>query len=237
MIDDFSRFRVFSFDCYGTLIDWETGILSALRPLLATHGKSLGDAALLELYGELEADAEAEHGQPFLNYHDVLQSVVRGFGERLGFNPSESEVKSLSASVPSWQPFPDTVEALRKLKTRYRLAIISNIDDVLFAASARKLQVNFDYVITAQQAQAYKPSLKIFHLAQQRIGLPPEQWLHAGQSVYHDVIPAKSLGLATVWVNRASRRHGIGAVRSAAGQPDLEVPDLKTLADWALASR
>ena len=236
MIDDFSQFRVFSFDCYGTLIDWETGILSALRPLLATHGKSLGDATLLELYGELEADAEAEQGQPFLNYHEVLQSVVRGFGERLGFNPSESEVKSLSASVSSWQPFPDTIEALRKLKTRYRLAIISNIDDVLFAASARKLQVEFDYVITAQQARAYKPSLKIFHLAQQRIGLPPEQWLHVGQSVYHDVIPAKSLGLATIWVNCASRRHGIGAVRSATGQPDLEVPDLKTLAELAQAT-
>lgn len=235
----FTRFRVLSFDCYGTLIDWETGILSALRPILDAHGKSLDDAALLELYGELEADAEAEHGQSFQNYHDVLRSVVVGVGERLGFAASENEASSLAASVPNWKPFPDTIEALQKLKTRYRLAVISNIDDALFAASARQLEVEFDYVITAQQSRAYKPSLKIFYLAQQRLGLPPEQWLHVGQSVYHDVIPAKSLGIATVWANRASRRHGIGAVRSASGQPDLEVPDLevpdlRTLADLAV---
>ena len=120
--------------------------------------------------------------------------------------------------------------ALGELKSRYRLAIISNVDDDLFAATARLLEVNFDHVISAEQAGAYKPSLKIFQLAQKRIGVPSAEWLHAGQSIYHDVIPARSLGIASVWVNRASARPGSGAAKAASGQPDLEVSDLKTLA-------
>ena len=103
------------------------------------------------------------------------------------------------------------------------------MDDDLFSATGRRLEVAFDEVITAQQAGAYKPSLKIFKLAQQRLGVTPVQWLHVGQSIYHDVIPAKSLGIATVWVNRPSPRPGAGAAKAASGDPDLEVPDLKTL--------
>ena len=224
---DFARFQVLTFDCYGTLIDWETGILSTLRPLVAAHGKTVSDFELLNLYSELES--EAERGE-FRTYREVLQSVVRGFGERLGFSPTESEVRSLPDSLASWPPFPDTVAALRELKRRYRLAIMSNVDDDLFAPTARRLDVAFDEVITAQQAGAYKPSLKIFQLAQRRLGVNAAQWLHVAQSVYHDVIPAKSLGIATVWVNRPSPRPGAGAAKAASGQPDLEVPDLKTLA-------
>jgi 2-haloacid dehalogenase len=224
---DFARFQVLTFDCYGTLIDWETGIFSTLRPLVAAHGKTVSDFELLNLYSELES--EAERGE-FRTYREVLQSVVRGFGERLGFNPTESEVRSLPDSLASWPPFPDTVAALRELKRRYRLAIMSNVDDDLFAPTARRLDVAFDEVITAQQAGAYKPSLKIFQLAQRRLGVDAAQWLHVGQSIYHDVIPAKSLGIATVWVNRPSPRPGAGAAKAASGQPDLEVPDLKTLA-------
>ncbi|HEX4424322.1 MAG TPA: HAD-IA family hydrolase, partial [Terriglobales bacterium] len=136
-------------------------------------------------------------------------------------------------SLASWQPFPDTVAALRKLKSRYQLGIISNVDDDLFASTAKKLEVKFDHVITAQQARAYKPSLKIFKLAQERIGVAPEQWLHVAQSVFHDIVPGKSLGITTVWVNRASSRPGAGAAKSASANPDLEVPDLQTLADFA----
>jgi 2-haloacid dehalogenase len=122
------------------------------------------------------------------------------------------------------------VAALQKLGTRYRLAIISNTDDDLFAASARHLQAEFDPVVTAEQARAYKPALAPFHLALQRLGLPREQVLHVGQSVYHDVVPAKSLGLATVLV----RRRGFGATRVVAEKPDVEVPDLRSLAALAL---
>ena len=223
---NFSQFQVLTFDCYGTLMDWETGIFSALRPVLAAHGKIISDFELLSLYSELES--EAERGE-FHRYREVLQSIVRGFGERLGFKPTESQIRSLPDSLASWPPFPDTVAALRNLKARYRLAIISNVDDDLFAATGRRLEVAFDEVITAQQAGAYKPSLKMFKLAQQRLGVTPAQWLHVGQSIYHDVIPAKSLGISTVWVNRPSPRPGAGAAKAASGEPDLEVPDLNTL--------
>jgi 2-haloacid dehalogenase len=224
---NFTQFQVLSFDCYGTLIDWETGIFSALGSILAAHGKSIADAELLKVYSELES--EAEQGE-FCSYREVLGSVVRGFGERLGFKPTEAQVRSLPDSLASWLPFPDTVAALQKLKARCQLTVISNVDDDLFAATARRLEVAFDHVITAQQARAYKPSLLIFNLAQQRIGVAPARWLHAAQSVYHDVIPARSMGIATVWVNRPSPRPGVGAAKAASGQPDLEVPDLKTLA-------
>jgi 2-haloacid dehalogenase len=227
---DFTRFKVLTFDCYGTLIDWETGIFSALRPILAAHEKKITDSTLLELYSELEL--KAERGE-FLRYRDVLQSVVRGFGERLGFSPTETEVRSLPESLPHWQPFPDTVEALRALKSRYRLAVISNVDDDLFASTAPKLGVAFDHVITAQQAGCYKPCMRMFNLAEERIAVRREQWLHVGQSIYHDVIPGQSLGIATVWVNRPSPRPGAGAAKAAAGKPDLEVPNLKSLADLA----
>ncbi|HUE53972.1 MAG TPA: haloacid dehalogenase type II [Terriglobales bacterium] len=231
---DFTRFQVLTFDCYGTLIDWETGIFGALRPILTAHGRTVTDAELLEFYSELELQAEQREYQ---SYREVLKSVVRGFGERLGFVPSESEVRSLPESLANWLPFPDTVAALRKLKSRYQLAITSNVDDDLFAVTARRLEVQFDHVITAQQARAYKPSLRVFKLAQERIGVQPTQWLHVAQSVYHDVVPAKSLGIATVWVNRPSPRPGAGAAKAASAQPDLEVHSLKALADLALPAK
>ena len=234
---DFTRFQVLTFDCYGTLIDWETGIFGALRPILTAHGRTVTDAELLEFYSELELQAEQGEQAEFRPYREVLQSVVRGFGERLGFVPSESEVRSLPESLANWLPFPDTVAALRKLKSRYQLAITSNVDDDLFAATARRLEVQLDHVITAQQARAYKPSLRVFKLAQERIGVQPTQWLHVAQSVYHDVVPAKSLGIATVWVNRPSPRPGAGAAKAASAQPDLEVHSLKALADLALPAK
>src|SRR5271170_7543097 len=182
---DFTRFKVLTFDCYGTMIDWESGIFSALRPILAAHKKPIADSELLQLYSELEASAE--QGE-FLRYRDVLQSVVRGFGGRFGFTPTAAEVRSLQESLANWQPFPDIVEALRKLKMRYQLAVISNIDDDLFAATTPKLEVAFHHVITAQQAGCYKPCRRIFQLAEEKTGVSRDQWLHVGQSIYHDVI-------------------------------------------------
>src|SRR5580698_4095452 len=224
---DFSRFELLTFDCYGTLINWEDGILACLHPILATHGKDIDDATILRLYGDFEARAEQGEYRP---YREVLQSVVRQFGEKLAFTPTSDEIRSLPESLPGWKPWPDTVNALRELRRRFRVAIISNIDDDLFADTRPQLEVEFDHVITAQQAGAYKPSLKIFELALSRIGVPAHRVLHAGQSVYHDVIPAQSLGLATVWVNRPSSRSGIGAVKAAEGHPDLQVSSLAELA-------
>ena len=127
-------------------------------------------------------------------------------------------------------PFPDTTDALRRLGERFRLAIISNVDDDLFAPSGERLQVDFKAVITSQQARSYKPSQRNFELAIGRIGLPRENILHVAQSLYHDIVPARAIGLATVWVNRVSLRRSLAATRLAIGQADLEVPDLETLA-------
>ena len=220
-------FSVLTFDCYGTMIDWESGIFSALHPVLKAHSQKISEVALLEMYADLEL--AAEQGE-YSKYWDVLESVVRGFGQRLGFKPTEAEVRSLPESVKTWQPFPDTVAALQKLKSRYQLAVISNIDDDLFTLTAPKLKVHFDHVITAAQARCYKPCTKIFRMAQERMGVSPGKWLHVGQSIYHDVIPVKSLGIATVWVNRPSPRAGAGATKAASGKPDLEVSSLDALA-------
>jgi 2-haloacid dehalogenase len=148
---DFTRYEILTFDCYGTLIDWESGILAALRRILSAHGKKLDDATLLHLYGDFEQ--RSEHGT-FQPYREVLKSVVRQFGEELKFAPTRTEEESLPESLPSWKPWPDTVAALHQLKTRFRLAILSNVDDDLFAATRPQLGVAFDEVITAQQAQA-----------------------------------------------------------------------------------
>lgn len=230
---DFPRFEVLTFDCYGTLIDWESGILPVLRSILAAHGKNVDDATLLQFYGDFEQRAE----NPYQPYRDVLASVVCQFGQQLGFTPTKEEEQSLPNSLAQWPPWPDTVAALRELKTRYRLAILSNVDDDLFAATRPKLGVEFDEVITAQQAKAYKPSLNIFELALDRIKAPKDRVLHIGQSIYHDVIPGQKLGLATVWVNRPSARPGVGAVKSANANPDLTVTSLADLAKAALGSK
>jgi 2-haloacid dehalogenase len=224
---DFNPFQILTFDCYGTLINWEEGILRCLHRILAAHGKDTDDATTLQLYGDFEAHAE---DGAYRRYRDVLQSVVQRFGEQLGFAPTEQEVKSLPESLPLWKPWPDTVSALSELQRRFRLAIVSNVDDDLFAATQPQLGVEFDQVITAEQAQAYKPSLKIFELALSRVGVPAHRVLHVGQSLYHDVLPAQSLGLATVWVKRPSARKGVGAVKAAEARPDLQVSSLAELA-------
>src|SRR5258708_17170329 len=204
---DFSRFTSISFDCYGTLIDWESGILPALRRVLGSHGKSqsLSDAAILELYGEFEAEAESG---PYQSYRDVLQSVVRAFADRFHFQASSAEIRSLHESVHAWLPFPDTVAALRELQNRYKLVVISNIDNDLFAETRKRLDVEFDAVITAEQARSYKPSLNNFQMALRTLALAPDRLLHSPQSIYHDGVPAPSLGISTAWVNRNSARAG-----------------------------
>jgi len=224
---DFRSFEILTFDCYGTLIDWETGILSVLRRILSVHGIKCNDAELLKIYGDFEQ--RAEEG-PYRPYREVLESVVGQFGTQFGFTATADERRSLPDSLPTWKPWPDTVSALRRLRTRFRLAILSNVDDDLFATTRPQLGVEFDEVITAQQAKAYKPSPKVFELALRRIKTPAQGVLHVGQSIYHDVIPAQALGLATVWVNRPSARPGVGAVKAADGKPDLTVSSLAELA-------
>jgi 2-haloacid dehalogenase len=227
---ELNQYKALTFDCYGTLIDWENGILGVLRPLLLTHNTNLDNEQILDIFAEFEA--EIEIGE-YIKYREVLQRVVQKFGERFGFEPTADELNSLADSIQHWLPFPDTVEALRTLKQKFRLIIISNVDDDLFAFSAKHLEVEFDEVITAEQAKSYKPAFNNFRLAIERIDLPLEQILHVAASVYHDIVTAKSLGLSTVWVNRRAEQ-GVSASLPAVTQPDLEVPDLKTLAALSL---
>jgi 2-haloacid dehalogenase len=224
---NFDNFEVLTFDCYGTLIDWETGIWDALGPILANHRIVTTAAQALELFGEFEPPAESGE---YREYKAVLRKVLEEIGARLGFTPTATELEHFGESVKDWPPFPDSTRALQALGTKYKLAIISNVDDDLFAFSARRLQVPFDFVVTAQQAQSYKPSLNNFRVALARIGRPPDKILHVAQSLFHDVAPAKELGLATVWVNRRLAKTGFGATPPATATPDLEVPDLQSLA-------
>jgi 2-haloacid dehalogenase len=225
---DVSRVTVLSFDCYGTLVDWESGILSALRPLLTPGDQRPPDQQLLELYGRFEREAQGQ--TPFVDYKMVLGDVARNLAEHLGLAVEPGGETFLADSVGNWPVFPDTVAALRALKSRFKLAIISNVDDALFAQSQEALQVPFDWVVTSQQVGSYKPSAANFHAAMRVMEVTPEQLVHVAQSVYHDIRPAAALGLRTVWVNRP----GAASTPAIDCQPDLEVPDLKTLAElWA----
>ncbi|HET6348938.1 MAG TPA: haloacid dehalogenase type II [Candidatus Krumholzibacteria bacterium] len=227
---DFRRFDVITFDCYGTLINWEAGILAALRPLREAASVRVSDDDLLEAYAALESALEAgEH----MRYREILRAVMRGLGQRFGVPADGFDADALADSLPNWPAFPDTIESLRRLKQTHRLAVISNTDDDLFAQTARVLQVPFDWAITAEQVGAYKPSHRNFEHAIATMGIARERILHAAQSRFHDIAPTRELGIASVWVNRRHDRTGEGATAPSAATPDLEVPDLKTLADLA----
>jgi 2-haloacid dehalogenase len=216
-----------TFDCYGTLIDWERGIADALGPILARHGRPLDEDDLLERYALIESALEAG---PYLPYREVLRRALDAFGNALGFAPTSDEREALGGSVADWPAFADSPDALAKLKTRYRLVILSNVDDDLFAASAGRLGVAFDDVITAQQVGSYKPALRNFEVAIERVG-PRDRILHVAQSLFHDIAPARAVGLRAVWVNRRAGRPGPGATAPSDARPEAEVPDLRTLAD------
>jgi len=218
--------KVLTFDCYGTLIDWETGILGALRPILDGHNLQVSEHDILELYASAEATIEQGAYRP---YREVLRSVVKQFGERFEFHPTEDEMTSLAASLQDWPPFADAEPALRKLQKKYQLAVISNVDDDLFDGSINRLGIDFDHIITAQQANAYKPSEAVFEFALRSIDIPRERILHCAQSLYHDIAPARKLGIRTVWINRRYQARGFGATPPSEARPDFEVPDLLSL--------
>jgi 2-haloacid dehalogenase len=227
---DFDRFDAMTFDCYGTLIDWETGIAEALEAVLLAHGIEAERESLLERYAGHEAALEAGPYQP---YRSVLAAALRGVCGELGVEPTDAEAERFGGSVVDWPAFPDSAEALERLHARFGLGVITNCDDDLFAASNRRLGVTFDWVVTAQQARRYKPNPRGFELAFERIGLPTSRILHVAQSLFHDHVTAGRLGLSTVWVNRRHDRPGSGATPPAEARPDLVVPDMTTLADLA----
>ena len=193
---DVGAFDALTFDCYGTLIDWETGLLAAMRRVLDAHGVSAGDDELLERYARHEAALEAG---PYERYREVLARGLAGVAAELGVTPTADELAAFGGSVGDWPAFPDSADALARLQTRFRLIVITNCDNDLFAASNKRLGVAFDEVITAEQAGSYKPSHHNFEVAFERVrrlGVPREGILHVAQSLFHDHVPAHELGMS-----------------------------------------
>jgi len=201
-------YTTLTFDCYGTLIDWETGLIGYLQPLLQSYYINTIDGFVLEYFSRLEPIAQQEGG----SYRTVLQRVVERFAARLAFTPSEEAINGLADSIEFWPPFPDSKDALHSLHKQFKLAVVSNIDDDLFAYSQALLGTQFDHVITAQQVGCYKPDRRMFDAALAQVEGPV---LHVAQSRFHDILPATELGLDTVWINRPSR----GAAKPVEAKP------------------
>ncbi len=214
---------VITFDCYGTLIDWERGIGEAFERAAAAAGVTVQRADVLRLYHEIEPVVEAER---YRRYRDVLTETAVRVAARLGWPLSPERAAFLAESLPGWPPFPDTDPALRRLAAAgYRLGILSNVDDDLLAGTRRHFSVEFPLIVTAQQVGSYKPAPGHFRTARARIA--GARWLHAAQSYFHDVRPARSLGVPVAWINRhGERRPDDGP------EPDRELRDLAALADW-----
>lgn len=220
--DILARTRTITFDCYGTLIDWDAGLarsfVDIFGPVVAARRKEL-----FEAYVRIEAEIE---GGPYCSYREVLAMVVERLARRFGWDLPPDRRDRLAELLPTWAPFADTHDALSRLKTRYRLGVLSNIDRDLFAGTARRFPIEFDFVVTAQDVRSYKPDLRHFErfLAEHA---DRESWLHVAQSRFHDGRPANQLGIAFVWINRYNDPVDT-MVRANAVYPDL-----KSLADAA----
>ena len=224
-----SDFEALSFDCYGTLIDWESGLFTALAPLLTRAGADLAkpDQAVpagmgiarsdvdLSRESVLQAFARLESHQqektPDMTYPDLLAEVHRQLAIEWDVPSDPAEAAAFGASVPNWPPFPDTVEALRYLKQHFRLIILSNVDRASFQATNQRLGVTFDAIYTAQDIGSYKPDRRNFSYLMDRMreqGVAREKLLHVAQSLFHDHVPANAVGIASAWIDR---RHNIGS--------------------------
>jgi len=205
-----SDFNAMSFDCYGTLIDWETGLSHALRPLAERSGRS--PEQLLEAYGPIEHDLEEIH--PGMRYSELLEKVHDRLCDDLGVDRDPAEAAAFGESVGDWPAFPDSAEALNYLKGHYKLIILSNVDRRSFTGSNRRLGVEFDFIFTAEEIGSYKPSLRNFEYLLERIGdagIAKSDLLHAAQSLFHDHVPANHLGIASAWIDRRHGKEDAGA--------------------------
>jgi 2-haloacid dehalogenase len=228
---DYGRFEALTFDCYGTLIDWEAGLSAAFRPVLAGHGIRAADEDVLERFSRHENRIESG---PYLRYRDVLAETLRAVLDEFGATPTDEEARTFGGSVVDWPPFPDSAAALALLKRRFRLGVLTNCDDDLFAASNRRLGVEFDWIVTAQQVGSYKPSEANFQALFARLGLPRERILHVAQSLFHDHVPARRLGLTSVWIDRRHGREGTGATPATTeAAPAASFPSMAAFADAA----
>ena len=226
---DPSAFRAFTFDCYGTLIDWERGMLRALR---ARREIAADDEALLAAFARHEHVFEAQ--RPALLYPEVLRGVLKAIADEFGYAATDEEAEAFTASIADWPPFPDSVDALAYLRAQGMLLMLSNVDRASFAHSARRLGEPFHAVITAEDVGSYKPAPAHFERAVVLVterGIAPGQVLHVAQSLYHDIRPARAAGFATCWIDRRAGRGG-GATPAADEAPDISFADLAALAAW-----
>jgi 2-haloalkanoic acid dehalogenase type II len=215
-------YDVITFDCYGTLIDWEGGIAEAFALAAAADGVHFDHGELLREYARIEPLVEQDRYRP---YREVLTETAVRVAHSLGWPITYARGVFLPDSLPCWKAFPDTNAALERLRDAgYRLGILSNTDDDLLAATRKHFTVDFEIVITAQQVHAYKPSLPHFHAARERIG--SAHWLHAAQSNMHDIVPTNSLGIPNAWINRKREQPLIGGI------PGRELVDMEGLANW-----
>jgi putative hydrolase of the HAD superfamily len=225
-------FEALSFDCYGTLIDWEAGIAAVLDACAKTRGLDLDQEQLLSAYSAHEAAAEAAF--PTELYPDILARSLRSLGEELGAPVSDEDASALATSVPDWPAFEDSHDALSSLSTHFKLIILSNVDRASFAGSQARLGASFTSVLTAEDIGSYKPSPRNFDaLAEEarRLGVGDGQLLHVAQSLFHDHVPAKRAGLPTVWINRRHDRPGWGATPPPDPvTPDWEFPSMAAFA-------
>jgi 2-haloacid dehalogenase len=232
-----SDFEVLTFDCYGTLIDWETGICQALAPWLEAQGSHVGRERILAAFAG--AEAPQQQATPDMLYPELLARVHGAVAEQLGVAPDPEAAAVFGRSIADWPAFPDSAAALAYLKQHYQLVILSNIDRASFAQSNRRLGVEFDAVYTAQDIGSYKPDARNFEYMLARLGergIAPRQILHTAESLYHDHLPAKRCGLATCWIHRRAGKSGHGATRA----PEVAVtPDFRfaTLGEMAEAHR
>jgi 2-haloacid dehalogenase len=227
-------FDALSFDCYGTLIDWEAGITAVLRPWATSRRIDVDDETLLTAYARHEAAAEADH--PRDSYPAILARSLRGLGRELGAVVSEEDAARLARSVPDWPAFPDSAAALAALRQRYKLIILSNVDRRSFAGTSHRLGVSFTSILTAEDIGSYKPSPGNFQALlteARRLGIEEGRLLHVAQSLFHDHVPAKKAGLPTVWINRRHGKPGWGATPAPPGDfsPDWEFPSMRSFAD------
>lgn len=216
-----SDFDIITFDCYGTLIDWEGGIINAFKSEAAKEGLTLDGDQIIAAYSAEEPKVESG---AYLSYREVLRETARLVGSRLGWNISSERAGFLAQSLPEWKPFADTNAALERLARKFQLGILSNVDDDLLAGTRRHFTVQFDLIVTAQQVRSYKPGFAHFKEAiARRSG---ERLLHAAQSYFHDVVPCAALGIPVVWVNRKAERPSPGGP-----PPTHAVRNLSELAD------
>jgi putative hydrolase of the HAD superfamily len=231
---DLTKYKALSFDCYGTLIDWESGIAAVLAPWARDQGLDLSDEELLLAYADNEAAVERDN--PAALYPDVLAMAFRRSGETLGTPVSDAWARRLADSVPEWPAFPDSADALARLARRYKLIILSNVHRAGFAASNEWLRGDFAAILTAEDVGAYKPAENHFRAldaALPGLGLDRRRLLHVAQSLFHDHVPAKREGLASVWINRRHDRPGWGATPQPAEEWsfDLEFNSMAEFAD------